>query len=65
MKNLRKALFFFVFFFMGAFVMAQNITQQTFMVRGECGMCKDRIEENAKKLAQPLQNGMHLQSNFR
>ncbi len=49
MKNLRKALFFFVFFFLGAFVMAQNITQQTFMVRGECGMCKDRIEENAKK----------------
>lgn len=37
-----------IFLFLGSLMMAQNISQQTFMVRGECGMCKDRIEENAK-----------------
>lgn len=34
---------------MSSFLSAQNLNQETFSVKGECGMCKERIENSALK----------------
>ncbi|TXF76125.1 TonB-dependent receptor domain-containing protein [Chryseobacterium sp.] len=48
MKTLFKSLLIFLFFIVQN-ISAQNITKSTFKVKGECGMCKDRIETTAKE----------------
>lgn len=48
MKTLLKSLLAFSLLFTN-FVFAQTITKSTFKVKGECGMCKERIETTAKK----------------
>lgn len=48
MKILLKSLLIFSLLFTN-FLFAQTITKSTFKVKGECGMCKDRIETTAKK----------------
>ena len=48
MKTLLKSLCLFSLLFT-SFLFAQTITKSTFLVKGECGMCKDRIETSAKK----------------
>ncbi|WP_447951762.1 TonB-dependent receptor domain-containing protein [Chryseobacterium koreense] len=48
MKTLLKVFFAFSILF-STFLSAQTITKSTFLVKGECGMCKDRIETTAKK----------------
>ena len=48
MKILLKSLLIFSLLFTN-FLFAQTITKATFKVKGECGMCKDRIETTAKK----------------
>ncbi|MGZ5285293.1 MAG: heavy-metal-associated domain-containing protein, partial [Kaistella sp.] len=48
MKTLLKSLLAFSLLFTN-FLFAQNITKSTFKVKGECGMCKERIETTAKK----------------
>ncbi len=48
MKTLLKSLLIFSLF-LSSFISAQTITQETFTVKGECGMCKERIETSAKE----------------
>lgn len=48
MKTLLKSLLAFSLLFTN-FLFAQTITKSTFKVKGECGMCKERIETTAKK----------------
>ena len=48
MKTLLKSFLAFSLLFTN-FLFAQNITKSTFKVKGECGMCKERIETTAKK----------------
>ena len=48
MKTLLKSLFVFSLLF-SSFIFAQTITKSTFMVKGECDMCKERIETAAQK----------------
>ena len=48
MKTLLKSLFVFSLLFT-SFLYAQTITKSTFMVKGDCAMCKERIETAAKK----------------
>ena len=48
MKTLLKNFLAFSLLFTN-FLFAQTITKSTFKVKGECGMCKERIETTAKK----------------
>lgn len=48
MKSLLKVFLTFSIL-CSTFISAQTITKSTFLVKGECGMCKDRIETTAKK----------------
>ena len=48
MKTLLKSLCLFSLF-LTSFLYAQTITKSTFLVKGDCGMCKDRIESTAKE----------------
>ena len=48
MKTLLKSFLAFSLLFTN-FLFAQTITKSTFKVKGECGMCKERIETTAKK----------------
>ncbi|MGA9213540.1 TonB-dependent receptor domain-containing protein [Kaistella sp.] len=48
MKTLLKSLCLFALLFT-SFLYAQTITKSTFMVKGDCAMCKERIESTAKK----------------
>ena len=48
MKTLYKSLLIFTFIF-AQNLSAQTITKETFKVKGDCGMCKDRIETTAKE----------------
>ncbi len=48
MKTLLKSLCIFSFLFT-SFLFAQTITKSTFLVKGDCSMCKERIESSAKK----------------
>ena len=48
MKTLLKSVFIFSLL-ITTFLSAQTITKSTFIVKGDCGMCKDRIESTAKK----------------
>jgi len=48
MKILLKSLWIFSLFFT-TLLSAQTMTKSTFMVKGECDMCKERIENSAKK----------------
>lgn len=48
MKTLLKSLCLFSVLFT-SLLYAQTITKYTFLVKGECAMCKDRIESTAKK----------------
>lgn len=48
MKTLLKSLCLFSLIFT-SFLYAQTVTKSTFLVKGECGMCKERIESIAKK----------------
>jgi outer membrane receptor for ferrienterochelin and colicins len=48
MKNLSKKLMFFVLLLLSAFSFAQAVTEQ-FLVKGNCNMCKARIETAATK----------------
>ncbi len=48
MKTLLKSLCLFSLLFT-SFLFAQTITKSTFLVKGECAMCKERIESTAKK----------------
>ena len=47
MKTLLKSLMAFSLLFANL-LLAQNMTKSTFKVKGECGMCKERIETTAK-----------------
>ncbi len=55
MKTLFKSLFA-LFLLFSSFLFAQTITKSTFLVKGECGMCKDRIENSAKKSGATVAN---------
>ncbi|MDQ0476767.1 TonB-dependent receptor [Chryseobacterium sp. MDT2-18] len=48
MKTLLKSLCLFSLIFT-SFLYAQTVTKSTFLVKGECAMCKERIENTAKK----------------
>lgn len=48
MKTLLKSLCVLSLLFT-SFLFAQTLTKSTFLVKGECGMCKERIETSAKK----------------
>ena len=48
MNTLGKKLWFFILLFISVFSFAQTVTEK-FLVRGNCGMCKTRIEDIAKK----------------
>ncbi|MBW8358641.1 MAG: TonB-dependent receptor [Weeksellaceae bacterium] len=48
MKTLLKSILIFTLIFSQS-LFAQTITKSTFNVKGECGMCKERIETTAKK----------------
>ena len=48
MKTLLKSLLVFSLLF-STFIFAQTLTHSTFMVKGDCDMCKERIETAAKK----------------
>lgn len=48
MNNLSKKLMFFVLLLMSVFSFAQAVTEQ-FLVKGNCNMCKARIETTATK----------------
>ena len=48
MKTLIKSLLI-LFLFLNGFIYAQTLTKSSFMVKGECDMCKERIEKSAKK----------------
>ncbi|OWK74888.1 TonB-dependent receptor [Flavobacteriaceae bacterium JJC] len=55
MKTLLKSLLTFSLLFTN-FLFAQTITKATFKVKGECGMCKERIETTAKNNGAALAN---------
>ncbi|ROI07961.1 TonB-dependent receptor [Chryseobacterium sp. H3056] len=48
MKTLLRSLLVFTLL-ISTFISAQTLTKSTFMVKGECGMCEERIETSAKK----------------
>ncbi|KIA84533.1 TonB-dependent receptor [Kaistella solincola] len=48
MKTLLRSLLVFIFL-ISSFISAQTLTKSTFTVKGECGMCEERIETSAKK----------------
>ena len=48
MKTLLKIIFLFLLLFT-SFLNAQTLTKSTFLVKGNCGLCKERIETSAKK----------------
>ena len=48
MKTLLKSLCLFSLL-LTSFLYAQTLTKSTYLVKGDCGMCKDRIESTAKK----------------
>ena len=48
MNNLSKKLMFFMLLMLSAFSFAQAVTEQ-FLVKGNCNMCKARIETAATK----------------
>ncbi len=48
MKTKTLRYIFLAFFFVPLFVLAQTEAKLTFRVAGNCGMCKDRIEEAAR-----------------
>ena len=47
MKTLLRSILI-ITLFLTQTIAAQTITESTFKVKGECGMCKDRIETTAK-----------------
>ena len=55
MKTLLKSLFTFSLLFTH-FLFAQTITKSSFLVKGDCGMCKERIETTAKKTGASIAN---------
>lgn len=55
MKTLLKSLCLFSLLF-SAIIFSQTIIKSTFMVKGECAMCKDRIENSAKKSGATVAN---------
>lgn len=55
MKTLLKSLMTFSLLFTH-FLFAQTITKSTFLVKGDCGMCKERIETTAKKTGASIAN---------
>ena len=55
MKTLLKSLLTFSLLFTH-FLFAQTITNSTFLVKGDCGMCKERIETTAKKTGASIAN---------
>lgn len=55
MKTLLKSLLTFSLLFTH-FLFAQTITKSTFLVKGDCGMCKERIETTAKKTGASIAN---------
>ncbi len=57
MKTLFKSLLIFTFIF-SQNIFAQTINKTAFKVKGDCGMCKDRIETTAKKNGAAYANWM-------
>ncbi|MDO5615133.1 MAG: TonB-dependent receptor [Cruoricaptor ignavus] len=49
MNLLLQKITIFGFLLLGTFIFAQQKTEESFLVKGNCNMCKERIENTAKK----------------